>query len=163
GGSRHARRDGARDPRRPARRGSGHPALGLASLKPRAAGGVQSRADPVPRQGLRAELALADARSMPLGFAGAPLVRKLRLAAGLTLFTYVLLHLTNHSLGLVSYQAMDAGLCWAPVLGPRPPAPLPLPGAFLAHLSLGLWALYRRRTLPMPAWEALQLLFGLAI
>jgi class 3 adenylate cyclase len=53
---------------------------------------------------------------MPLGFAGAPLVRKLRLAAGLTLFTYVLLHLTNHSLGLVSYQAMEAGLGWALVL-----------------------------------------------
>ena len=28
---------------------------------------------------------------------------------------------------------------------------------------LGLWALYRRRTLLMPAWEATQLVLGLAI
>jgi adenylate cyclase len=100
---------------------------------------------------------------MPLGFAGAPLVRKLRLAAGLTLFTYVLLHLTNHSLGLVSYQAMEAGLGWALVLWRSLPGTVALYGAFVTHLSLGLWALYRRRTLRMPAWEALQLLFGLAI
>jgi adenylate cyclase len=100
---------------------------------------------------------------MPLGFAGAPLVRKVRLAAGLVLFTYVLLHLTNHSLGLVSYRAMETGLGWALVLWRSLPGTAVLYGAFLTHLALGLWALYRRRTLRMPAWEALQLVFGLSI
>ena len=31
-----------------------------------------------------------------------PLTRKVRLWGGLTLFTYVLLHLSNHALGLIS-------------------------------------------------------------
>jgi adenylate cyclase len=100
---------------------------------------------------------------MLLGFAGAPLVRKVRLAAGLILFTYVFLHLTNHSLGLVSYRAMETGLGWALVLWRSLPGTAVLYGAFLTHLALGLWALYRRRTLRRPAWEALQLVFGLSI
>ena len=100
---------------------------------------------------------------MPSGFAGAPLVRMLRLWAGLVLFTYVSLHLVNHALGLISYGAMEAGLGWMLAFWRTPPASLALYGAFVTHLALGLWALYRRRTLRMPAWEALQLVFGLSI
>jgi adenylate cyclase len=33
----------------------------------------------------------------------------------------------------------------------------------LAHWLLGLWVLYRRRTLRMPVWEAAQIIFGLAV
>jgi adenylate cyclase len=95
--------------------------------------------------------------------AAAPLIRKLRLAAGLTLFTYVTVHLVNHALGLISYGAMEAGLGWALLVWRSAPGTLALYGAFLTHLTLGLWALYRRRTLRMPAWEAAQMLFGLAI
>ncbi|HKZ06904.1 MAG TPA: adenylate/guanylate cyclase domain-containing protein [Methylomirabilota bacterium] len=95
--------------------------------------------------------------------AAAPLVRKLRLAAGLTLLTYVTAHLINHALGLISYRVMETGLAWTLVVVRSAPGTLALYGAFLVHLALGLWALYRRRTLRMPAWEATQMLFGLAI
>ncbi len=95
--------------------------------------------------------------------AAAPLIRRLRLAAGLTLFAYVASHLLNHALGLVSYGAMEAGLTWALVLWRSVPGTLTLYGAFLTHLALGLWSLYRRRTLRMPPWEAAQLVLGLTI
>jgi adenylate cyclase len=95
--------------------------------------------------------------------AAAPLIRRLRLAGGLTLFAYVASHLFNHALGLVSYGAMETGLTWALVLWRSVPGTLALYGAFLTHLALGLWSLYRRRTLRMPPWEAAQLVLGLTI
>jgi adenylate cyclase len=95
--------------------------------------------------------------------AAAPLIRRIRLTAGLILFAYVFLHFVNHALGLVSYGAMERGLDWALLLWRSVPGTLALYGAFLTHLALGLWALYRRRTLRMPAWEATQLVLGLAI
>jgi adenylate cyclase len=95
--------------------------------------------------------------------AAAPLVRKLRLAAGLTLFVYVTGHLVNHALGLISLGAMEVGLTWALVAWRSLPGTVALYGAFFIHLTLGLWSLYRRRTLRMPLWEATQLLLGLAI
>ena len=100
---------------------------------------------------------------MPPVLAGAPLVRTVRLWAGLVLFTYVSLHLANHALGLISYGVMEAGLGWMLTFWRSPPASFALYAAFVTHLALGLWALHRRRTLRMPAWEALQLVFGLSI
>ncbi|MEO7726690.1 MAG: adenylate/guanylate cyclase domain-containing protein, partial [Burkholderiales bacterium] len=35
--------------------------------------------------------------------------------------------------------------------------------ALFAHWLLGLWLIYRRRTLRMPVWEAAQIIFGLAV
>jgi adenylate cyclase len=43
------------------------------------------------------------------------------------------------------------------------PGTVALYGALLVHMVLALRTLYRRRTLRMPAWEALQLLLGLLI
>ena len=94
---------------------------------------------------------------------GAPLARTVRLWGGLTLFTYVLFHLVNHALGLISLGAMERGLTWALLLWRSPPGMVLLIGALISHLGLGLWALYRRRTLRMPAREAVQLVLGLAI
>jgi hypothetical protein len=37
------------------------------------------------------------------------LVRRLRLASGAALFTYLTLHFINHSLGNISWQAMERG------------------------------------------------------
>ena len=36
-------------------------------------------------------------------------VRRLRLWSGLVLFVYVATHLANHSLGLISLEAMEGG------------------------------------------------------
>lgn len=88
---------------------------------------------------------------------------RIRLFTGLVLFFYVLTHLLNHSLGLISLRAMERGsdiftLAWRNPLGT-----LLLYGSLLIHLGLALYSVYRRRSLRMPAWEALQLIFGLLI
>ena len=91
------------------------------------------------------------------------MVRGLRLWSGLILFIYVLTHFLNHALGLVSLDALEAGRLWFLGLWRNPLASVLLYGALLLHLGLALWALYRRRRLAMPAWEATQLVTGLAI
>jgi len=91
------------------------------------------------------------------------LIRRLRLATGLILFTYVSTHLANHALGLVSLEAAEAGRLWFLALWRSAPGTAALYGALLTHFALALVSLYRRRHLRMRAWEAAQLLLGLAI
>jgi adenylate cyclase len=90
-------------------------------------------------------------------------IRTARTASGLVLFLYVLTHLANHALGLVSLDALAAGRTVFLALWRNPPGTLLLYGAFLIHAALALYSLYRRRSLRMPRWEAAQLLLGLAI
>lgn len=93
---------------------------------------------------------------------GSP-VRRLRLAAGLTLFTYVLLHLLDHALLNWSIGAADGALLaqkfiWQGVVGTAL-----LYSALVIHPTLGLWAFYARRHFRWRTSEALQLLLGLSI
>ncbi|HSF05970.1 MAG TPA: adenylate/guanylate cyclase domain-containing protein [Methylomirabilota bacterium] len=90
-------------------------------------------------------------------------LRQLRLATGLILFSYLTTHLTNHALGLISLEAMEAGRLWFLALWRNPLGTLALYGSLLTHFALALVSLYRRRHLRMPAWEALQLGLGLSI
>jgi adenylate cyclase len=90
-------------------------------------------------------------------------IRPLRLWCGLILLAYLLTHFSNHALGLISLSAMEAGRLWFLALWRNPIGETALFGALLAHWLLGLWLLYRRRTLRMPAWEATQIVFGLAV
>jgi adenylate cyclase len=90
-------------------------------------------------------------------------IGRLRLWSGLVLFTYLTTHLGNHALGLISLEAMDAGRRVFLALWRHPLATLALYISLLVHVTLALRSLYRRRTLRMPAWEALQLVLGLAI
>jgi adenylate cyclase len=90
-------------------------------------------------------------------------MRKLRLATGLVLFTYVTLHLLNHALGNISVQAMESGLTiqkwiWQGLIGT-----LALYTALGVHLSLGLWALYERRHFGWTKAEIVQLILGLSV
>jgi adenylate cyclase len=91
------------------------------------------------------------------------LTRRLRLLSGLVLFAYVTTHLANHSLGLVSLDAMEAGRHWFLDLWRSPLGSILLYGSLVTHVALAFWALYERRTLRMPRWEAAQLGLGLAI
>ena len=91
------------------------------------------------------------------------MTRQLRLASALVLVTYLVTHLTNHALGLISVNAAEGGRWWFLALWRNPPATLLLYTALLLHPILGFVALYRRRTLRMPAAEAWQLLLGLTI
>ncbi len=91
------------------------------------------------------------------------MTRRVRLWSGVVLFAFVVTHYLNHALGLVSLEALERGreiFLW---LWRSLPGTLALYGALLAHLLLSLWAVYQRRRLAMPVWEAVQLLFGLAI
>ena len=94
---------------------------------------------------------------------GGDVIKKLHLWAGLIVAAYVIPHMLNHALGLVSLDAMEAirriiHIVWA---GPLGEAVLFI--AFLTHFVLALRALYTRSTLHMPAWEAIQVLLGLLI
>jgi len=89
--------------------------------------------------------------------------QRLRLASGLILFTFALTHFLNHSLGLISIDAMHAfqearhtvtrSLIGGIILG----------SALFIHVSLALFKLARRCTLKIPAWELIQIGLGLAI
>ncbi|MBL8707505.1 MAG: adenylate/guanylate cyclase domain-containing protein [Rhodospirillales bacterium] len=94
---------------------------------------------------------------------GALWVRRLRLWTGLTLFTYVTLHLVNHALGLVSLDAMIGGMGYARLVWRNPAGATLLYGALLIHFSLALWAIYQRRRWSLPADEWTRLVLGLSI
>jgi adenylate cyclase len=90
-------------------------------------------------------------------------MRLLRLATGLVIAGFVVGHFFNHSLGIVSIEAMDRLRAVLAAWWRSPPGTLLLYGSLIAHFALALASLYRRTTLRMPWWEAAQLAFGLAI
>jgi adenylate cyclase len=90
-------------------------------------------------------------------------IRRTRITTGLVLYTYLATHLLNHSLGLISLEAMEAGRSWFLALWRNPVGTTLLYGSLLTHFSLALYALYQRRHLRIPFWEALQLTLGLCI
>ncbi len=100
---------------------------------------------------------------MPPARSAAAVVRQIRLWTGLVLFAYLTTHFLNHALGLVSLEAMAAGQEWFVLVWRSLPGTVALYGSFSIHNLLALWALYRRRTLRMPAWEASQLTLGLLV
>src|SRR5436853_1254452 len=80
---------------------------------------------------------------------GPALVRRLRLASGLVLFSYVFLHFLNHSLGNISWEAMERGGVVHEWIWRGPVGTVVLYGAFAIHFSLAFWALYIRRSMRM--------------
>src|SRR5580704_10538420 len=93
----------------------------------------------------------------------AVVIKRLRSVTGLILFAYVSTHLLNAALGLVSLGGQEAGRDWFLALWRNPVGTVALYGALAIHLGLAFQAIYRRRSLRMPGWEAAQLLLGLAI
>ena len=89
--------------------------------------------------------------------------RKLRLWSGLLIAAFVVLHLSNHALGLVSIDAMERVREWMQAFWGTPVMLGLLYGSFAVHFWLALVSLYRRTTLRMPAWEATQLVLGLLV
>jgi adenylate cyclase len=90
-------------------------------------------------------------------------IRRVRIVTGLVLFTYLTTHLLNHSLGLISLDAMEAGRVWFLALWRNPIGTIALYGALLTHFALALYAIYQRRHLRLRLGEALQLALGLCI
>src|SRR6266478_6144837 len=123
---------------------------------------------PGPRDPAPVTIAILPASRSPIGVESSwvlimPSARRVRLWSGLVLFAYVTTHLANHSLGLVSLDAMEAGRVYFLALWRNPLVSLLLYASLVTHVALAFWALYQRRTLRMPLWEAAQLALGLAI
>lgn len=90
-------------------------------------------------------------------------LRTARLVSGLVLMIFVVLHFVNHSLALISLEVAEAGRVWFIALWRNPVGTVLLYGSLLTHIVLSMVALYRRRTLKMPAREAAQVVVGLVI
>jgi hypothetical protein len=88
---------------------------------------------------------------------------KLRLASGLVLMAYACTHLINHTLGIHSLAAMEAGGRIFTAVWRAAPATLLLYAAFAIHVVLAVHKLWRRRSLKMPAWEMAQVVLGFLI
>jgi len=88
---------------------------------------------------------------------------RLRLASGLVLMAFAFAHLLNHTLGIYSLAAMEAGGRIFSAVWHSVPATLLLYGAFALHVVLAVHKLWRRRSLEMPAWEAAQVVLGFLI
>ena len=91
------------------------------------------------------------------------LERRLRIVTGLILSVYIIVHLVNHALGLISLDAMESMRkavtpFWRSWFGG-----LLIYGSLLSHFALALMSLYRRTSLRMPTWEFCQLALGLSI
>jgi adenylate cyclase len=87
----------------------------------------------------------------------------LRSVTGLIIGLYVTMHLSNHALGLISVHAQEAVRPWVMALWHSPPGQVLLYGSLSTHAAIALIILFRRRNYYMPAWEAIQILLGLAI
>jgi len=90
-------------------------------------------------------------------------VRQVRLTCGFILFSYLLSHFINHSLGNISLAAMEYGLRFHMAFWRGWFGTLLLYPALAIHASLGLWALYERRHFKWKVVEVIQLAFGLSI
>ncbi|MEM8648466.1 MAG: 2Fe-2S iron-sulfur cluster-binding protein, partial [Pseudomonadota bacterium] len=88
---------------------------------------------------------------------------RLRLASGLILFAFVLTHLLNHAVGLISLEAMEQVRLYRVAITRSIPGSTVLGLALLIHIALALYKFAARRSLRMTAWEGVQLIFGLAI
>lgn len=91
------------------------------------------------------------------------MLRRLRLISGLVLFAFVSGHLLNHSLGLVSLEALEAGRGVFLGVWRSWPGTVLLYGAFLTHILLALWALATLPSLKVGWGEGLRLLLGFAV
>ncbi|MDX1485431.1 MAG: adenylate/guanylate cyclase domain-containing protein [Alphaproteobacteria bacterium] len=90
------------------------------------------------------------------------MINRVRLISGLVLFAFVLSHLLNHTLGLISLEVMEDGRRLFNDVWRNLPGTVLLYGSLAVHFFLGIYALYRRRGFRMSGSEAAQLLLGLA-
>lgn len=87
-----------------------------------------------------------------------------KLASGLVLFTFLATHLINHTLGIISLQAMDAGSDVFKFVWRSRPGTVLLYAAAIAHPLLALFSWLRRghyRGIPWQGW--VQLALGICV
>lgn len=89
--------------------------------------------------------------------------RQVRLVCGVILFSYVVSHFLNHALGNISVDAMQIGVYYHTSFWQFLPVAIVFYTAALAHMGLGVYALYQRRQFRWRTIEPLQLVLGLSI
>jgi adenylate cyclase len=97
------------------------------------------------------------------GLGVAQLERSLRMWAGMILMLFVAMHLLNHAVGVFGVPAMEVVQHWRVALWRNWPGTILLYGALVVHVLLTLKRAVSRRTLRMPAVEAVQIILGLLI
>jgi adenylate cyclase len=90
-------------------------------------------------------------------------LRRLQLASGLLMLTYLFLHLVNHALGIASLDLAGRGLVLALRLWRSTPGTIALYGAASVHFALALHTIYGRRHWALPAAEWIRLWAGLSL
>ncbi|WP_337267159.1 adenylate/guanylate cyclase domain-containing protein [Oryzifoliimicrobium ureilyticus] len=90
-------------------------------------------------------------------------LRRIRLGAGLIIFIFVVTHLINHTLGLISLSWAESGRRIFASVWRNPVGTAALYGALSVHVILTMRSLYIKRSLVMPLAEAGQIVLGLAI
>jgi adenylate cyclase len=91
------------------------------------------------------------------------LISTTRLVTGLILFFYVFTHDLNHSLGLISLGAMEAGRVPFLAFWHFLPIRLVFYLSIILHMVIALYSLYQRRSLRMSTGDAWQLGLGLIL
>ena len=89
--------------------------------------------------------------------------RKLRLASGLVLFGYLLTHLINHAVGLISLSAAESVLTLAKSVWYSRPGTILLYGAAAVHVALALRTVYLRPHWRLPLIEYVRLAAGFSL
>lgn len=87
---------------------------------------------------------------------------RLKLYSGLVLMTFIVMHLVNLCLALISLETAERAKPFIMGIWHNPVGMMALYGSLLTHAALALRAIYRRRTLKMPAREWFQIGLGLA-
>src|SRR5471030_578171 len=90
-------------------------------------------------------------------------VGRIRLWSGYVLLFYVVTHLLNHALGLISLRVVEMGRIWFVFIWQNPLGQTALYGALLVHFALAMWSVFRRRALRLSFWEWTQLGLGASI
>lgn len=90
-------------------------------------------------------------------------IRRARLGSGLVIFIFVLLHLSNHTLGLISLAAADKARHLFLATWRNPVGTVVFYSSVVIHMTLVLRAIYVRRSLVMPKGETAQIVLGLLI
>ncbi len=91
------------------------------------------------------------------------MIARIRLYSGMVLLVFVTGHLFNSSLGVFSFEAMDAASQFTTRPWRTIPGTVLLLGAFLTHTTLSMRSLFFRQTLRMKPWEATQNILGILI
>ena len=90
-------------------------------------------------------------------------IRRVRVYSGMIIFAYVMVHLLNHSLGLISLSTMDNFNRYISLVIKTTLGTTILYSAFLGHMICGFISLFKRRSFKLPAKDCAQILFGILL